>query len=282
MNSFEQMLFLSSPPVAEGTWKLIRADQAPLLPIAIPLQATECDLTLPLELYAAGNTSQTLRFVTLCLAHSRRASPDQWKLRLIIVMLQLETGNPRAAWSGVQDALAWRNRVQNGDDLGPASGQIVPRDWLVLAVAALAVADFEASEQFASAAVSCLEKNPGCCTGDLLADTRADAMTVFAAIRMSQQRLREAELLLELAHDAYLQAGDMEQLVVVLLLMSDVERLSGAPLSSSYLLWEAADVLARDFDRSRHHRHELLHRQVVARRRPPSGDTPMLKRLSLN
>ena len=76
---------------------------------------------------------------------------------------------------------------------------------------------------------------------------------------------REAELLLGLAHDAHVQAGDMEQMAVDLILMSDVEVFSGDRDAATFLLFEAERIHTEECDFTRHLRCESLKQSVKNR-----------------
>ena len=104
--------------------------------------------------------------------------------------------------------------------------------------------------------------------GEILQDTRADAMAVFAAVKLHQGLLQEAEMLLQLAHDAHVQAGDMEQIVVDLVLMADVELHSGNFDAATYLLFEAETILTDECDSTRHLRcqkfRSVVHQRLIS------------------
>ena len=103
-------------------------------------------------------------------------------------------------------------------------------------------------------------------------------MLVFATIRLTQQRYCEAEMLLQLSHDAHVQAGDMEQLVVDLILLADVEFHSGSAVASHYLLNECEQILNEDCDESRHHRRRQLQRVVRQRQQGLPPHRPRMTR----
>ena len=248
-----------------GQWTLISDGHVPLLPCAVPFSLAETDLTPACQSFAEDELSQALRFVEFCAAACSETSHEQWTLRLIAAMLSLELQQPDNAWKILQTALSRRNQ-QEDDGSSPYSlSTIGPREWLVMATIALGVQQPETAESFTSEAVARMEQQPACCTADLLSDTRADAMVVFATIRLTQQRYYEAEMLLQLSHDAHVQAGDMEQLVVDLTLLADVEFQSGSPVAAHYLLCEGERILKQDFDATRHLRCGRLQRAVQQR-----------------
>lgn len=198
------------------------------------------------------------RFVELWRLSLADDDPSNWPLRLIECMLLLERNEPENAWHHLQAALSWRNKRENEPVLLDAIDSIAVSEWLVMATVALAVDKAETAESYASEAISRIEKDSTCCVSDLLRDTRADAMATFAAIRIQQHRFQEAEMLLQLAHDAHTQAGDMEQIVVDLVLLSDVELYSGNHEAATYMLLEAENILKDECDPSRHARRDKL------------------------
>jgi tetratricopeptide (TPR) repeat protein len=232
VNVTENLLSARDGFCVPGQWSFVSSDFDVLLPCVVPFVIAASDLTPARQLYAENELAQALRFVELSRMTKTTDSIEQWNLRLIAAMLQLESRQPNEAWRTLQSALSWRNRLENqamSADLLPA---IEPREWLVMAIVALGVNELDTAERYASEAIGRIQDQPFCCVADLLCDTRADAMAVFATIRLCQQRYQEAEMLLQLARDAYLQAGDMQQLVVGLILLADVEFNSGSLMSA--------------------------------------------------
>lgn len=235
-------------------WTFFSAGPVPLLPCPIPFELAASDLTPAQQLYGVNDLPQALRFVELCRLSCGSHSIEQWTLRLVAAMLQLEASHPEDAWLTLQAGLSWRNRTDKYATEDSNAGIIQPREWLTMATIALGINDTDAAERYASEAVGQMEKQPACCLTDVLCDTRADAMTVFAAIRLSQQRFQEAEMLLQLSHDAYVQAGDMEQLIGSLALLADVEFHSGSLLAAKFLLYECDEAVRDNCDKTRHFR----------------------------
>lgn len=254
MNVIQQILSGRQGFSIPGQWTFLPSDSNVLLPCAVPFAISSTDLTPARQLYVQNEIAQALRFVELARLAKSGTSTEQWNLRLIAAMLQLQMRQHRDAWRTLQSALSWRNRQDRQAKLPNSETVIAPRDWLVMATVALGVDEIDTAERYTSEAIRCIEKRPACCAADLLSDTRADAMTVFASIRLCQQRYQEAEMLLQLAHDAYIQAGDMQQLAVSLVLLADVEYHSGSTLSAKYLLCESERILDEECDAMRHDR----------------------------
>lgn len=184
-------------------------------------------------------------------------------------MLLLEQNQPDNAWRELQAGLAWRNAREKESILLDALPPISIAEWLVMATIALAVDKPESAEAYASEAIGRIQNEATFSVGEVLQDTRADAMSVFAAIKLHQGLLQEAEMLLQLAHDAHVQAGDMEQIVVDLILMADVELHSGNLDAATYLMFEAETILIEECDSTRHLRCEKLrtvvHQRLISR-----------------
>ncbi len=267
VTSFDQLLFVASPFPSPGEWQLIRSRPFQLLPIGVEFGSPCLGLTPARELYSVGELESALRFVELVVAADPTPGERNWQLHLVNAMLLLECGRAADAWSQLQHGLSLRNESQSAGEAASGADSIATNEWLVMATVALAAKDFDSAEQYASECVAIFDRKPSVSVGELLSDCRADAMTVFAAIRLAQEKLREAEMLLQLAYDAYAMAGDMHQLVVVLTLLADVEQLSGSPVSASYLLCEAQNILDDECDFQRHHRLRVLKEAVASRRR---------------
>lgn len=265
-----------------GQWTFLSRDSSVLLPCAVPFAISSGDLTPARQSYAQNEIAQALRFVELSRLTNSNTSTEQWTLRLIAAMLQLQMRQHRDAWRTLQSALSWRNRQDRQAALSNSETVIEPGDWLVMATVALGVDEIDTAERYASEAIQRIEQCRACCAADLLRDTRADAMTVFATIRLCQQRYQEAEMLLQLAHDAYLQAGDMQQLAVSLVLLADVEFHSGSALSAKYLLCESERILDEECDATRHDRIAGLKQIIDLRVRSFRGSGRRLADVSLN
>ena len=134
-----------------------------------------------------------------------------------------------------------------------------------MATITLAIGDSDTAESYAAECVQRLKNDSSSGVGELLCDTHADALTVFAAIRMAQNRLGDAEMLLQLASDAHRRASDIEQRIVDLILLSDVEILSASPTTATPLLLQASQLLAGNTDPQRHTRCALLKKAIAAR-----------------
>lgn len=254
MNVTEHLLSSRDGLSASEPWSFFSIGAVPILPCPVPFEIADADLLPAQQLVAEGDLSQALRFVELCRIACASRSAQQWKLRLVGAMLNVGLNRPEDAWSNIQAGLSWRNREEKFATEPTEVAVIEPCEWLVMATVALAIGDDGTAESYASEAIARMEQESSCCLADLLCDTRADAMIVFAAIRMSQQRYQEAEMLLQLSHDAYVQAGDMEQLVVSLILLADVEFFSGNVLAAKFLLCEADELLRENCDATRHFR----------------------------
>lgn len=239
-----------------------------LLPCRIPFDGPQLDLAPAIQGYSLHAVSDARRFVELRRLSAPWDAPCNWSLRLIECMLLLEQNLPEIAWRELQAALAWRNAREKEAVLLDALPPIKISEWLILATVALAVSKTETAETYASEAISRIQNETTFSVGEVLQDTRADAMTVFAAIKLHQGLLQEAEMLLQLAHDAHVQAGDMEQIVVDLILMADVELFSGNSEATMYLLFEAETMLTEECDPTRHLRCQkflkVVHHRLVA------------------
>ncbi len=265
VNVTEHLLFSRDGLSASRPWSFFAIGPLPLLPCAVPFGIADAELHPAMQLLADDDVAQALRYVELCRMACGSGSPQQWRLRLVASMLNLQRSRPEDAWSAVQAGLSWRNRTEKFAVEPNTIEVIQPREWLVMATVALGIGDADAAERYASEAIARVEHDPCCCASDVLCDTRADAMTVFATIRMYQQRYQEAEMLLQLSYDAYVQAGDIEQLAVTLTLLADVELYSGNALAAKYLLCESEDMLRENCDTTRHFRIGRL-KQVVEQR----------------
>lgn len=135
---------------------------------------------------------------------------------------------------------------------------IPPSDWLIMSCSALGVGDVETAELYVSEAARRLQNSPACCVGELLSDSRGDALATLAAIRLTQSRLSEAGMLLQLARDAHAQVADLEQLAVDIILLSDCERLRNEPSAAEFLLSDARRLVENDCVPERHRRREIL------------------------
>lgn len=248
-------------------WSLLRAGSTQLLPCRIPFGECKLDLTPAVQGYLMDSLKDASRFAELWRLSLSSEDPNNWSLRLIECMLLLERNEPDNAWQHLQSALAWRNKRETEPVLLDAIERISVSQWLVMATISLAVGKTETAESYASEAIARIEKEATCCVGDLLRDTRADAMTTFAAIRIQQHRFQEAEMLLQLAHDAHTQAGDLEQMVVNLVYLSDVELYSGNAEAATYLLLESETILNEECDPTRHVRQNklkaVIHQRLV-------------------
>ena len=145
-------------------------------------------------------------------------------------------------------------------------------DWLVMATIALAVDKIDTAERYASEAVARVQKDATLCSATVLRDLRADAMTVFATVRLAQRRFAEAEMLLQLAYDAHSLVGDLEQMAVDQILLSDVEHIGGSRQNAICLLFEAETILDEQCDLTRHPRvstlKQVIHQRLVDGQRP--------------
>ncbi len=266
MYTFDYLFFVRPCTVRRRDWKLIRRQPYQLLPIEVPFDLCGNRLQPAVELFAEGEIDAVLKFVRMVAVAEVTPPCELWPLHLVAVMLLLESGRADDAWNQLQQGLAVRNETESLVGRSDTQQSIAPREWLVMATAALAVNDFECAERYASECVAIFDQRPSLAGCELLSDCRADAMTVFAAIRLSQHKIQEAEMLLQLAHDAYTQVGDMQQLAVTLVLLADVEQLSGSPVSASYLLLEAEHLLVDECDSSRHFRMHVIREAIDSRR----------------
>lgn len=247
------------PPAADLELLLI----SPHVPAALTeiLQDTE-------KARQAGDFRKAIQALQLTRVQLPWESPWQWHLRLIEATLNLEDHQGEEAWHSIQLGTAWRER--NGADLQPP-GSNLPRidvaSWLLMANVALANGHLLKAEGWVSEAVQIVEACPAVCVDDVLKDRRADIMTLLAAIRLAQGKLHESESLLQLAYDAHMVAGDMQQLVVDLMLLADVEHQSRCVSNARLLLAEALQRLDEDCDPVRHTRVEQLRIAVRSRLR---------------
>lgn len=258
-------------------WTLLRSWPIQLLPCRVPFgQELRCiedrDLAPAIQGYEVQQFDDSRRFIELTRMSSAADSESQWRLRLIEAALWVEQGEGDEAWHQLQLALSWRNRREEEPLLLDALPAISIGEWLVMATIALATGSLDTAECYASEAVARVQQNPTLCVADVLRDSRADTMTVFAAVRLAQQRFREAETLLQLAYDAHILAGDLEQVVVDLILLADVEHYAGNHSAAIYLLCEAQSVIDDECDSTRHCRLDAL-KQIIHQRlhegRPP-------------
>jgi len=265
VNVFDRLFCSRGLCKSSDKWRLIRTGNLAFLPLAVPFDLSSEDLTPAVQSCFANEIEQAARFTELTRLAGPSSSYEQWRLRLIEAALLLQLDRSDLAWNLLQSALAWRNLREEPMAGGNLLPVISPREWLTMATIALAADKPETAEAYASEAVARIENARRCCMTDLLCDTRADAMTVYSAIRLSQQRFYEAEMLLQLSRDAYVQAGDMEQLVVSLILLADVEFHSGGFLEALSLLCECDRILTNECDASRHVRLTRL-RLVIQQR----------------
>ena len=247
----------------------------------VPFNSTDVDLLPAIELYRDGQRQEAMRFVHLCPAACPWQLADQFRLRLILAILNLDADQSDDAWHQMQMALRWRNQREQEPVLLDALPAITAGEWLAMATVALHVNDCHTAEVYATEAVARTENHPSICVSDLLRDTHADALTVLAAVRLEQRRFGESELLLQLSRDAHTQAGDPEQVVVDLILSADVQLHSGTVDAAWKLIVEAEQVLAEDCTDERHHRRRPL-RQVVEQRLRMIGQLTERQRVSLN
>ncbi|MEO2017214.1 MAG: hypothetical protein ABGZ53_22895 [Fuerstiella sp.] len=247
----------------------------------VPFGSTDTDLQPAIDLYRDGQSQQAMRFVHLCQAACPWQSADQFRLGLILAILNLEADQPDEAWHQMQLALSWRNQREREPVLLDALPTIAAGEWLAMATVALHVNDCHTAEVYATEAIARTENRPSICVSDLLRDTHADAITVLAAVRLAQRRFRESETLLQLSRDAHVHAGDPEQVVVDLILWADVQLQSGTINAARHLIVEAEQVLAGECTDDRHHRRGLLN-QVVAQRLRAIRQVTGRQRISLN
>ena len=226
------------------------------------------DLAPAIQGYATDALIDARRFVELRRLSAAWDAPCNWSLRLIECMLLLEQNHAESAWRELQSGLGWRNAREKESILLDALPPITIAEWLVMATIALAVDKPDTAESYASEAIARIQNETTFSVGEILQDTRADAMAVFAAVKLHQGLLQEAEMLLQLAHDAHVQAGDMEQIVVDLVLMADVELHSGNFDAATYLLFEAETILTDECDSTRHLRcqkfRSVVHQRLIS------------------
>jgi len=243
----------------------------------VPFSGGEHDLMPAIQGYDCQQFNDAKRFVELTRMSCAWESSDQWRLRLIEAALCVEQGDGDEAWHLLQLALSWRNRREQEPLLLDALLPISISEWLMMATIAVAIGKFDTAESYASEAVAKVQQNPTSCVAELFRDTRADAMTVFATVRLAQQRYSEAETLLQLAYDAHALAGDLEQMAVDLILLADVEQHGGNRSAAIYLLCEAQSILDDECDPARHCRIDAL-KQTIHQRllegQPPRRRTP--------
>lgn len=258
----------------QNAWALVRPELAPVLPCRVPVHLPDCDLTPVVQSLEGNQFPVALRFLELQRSAISDANPQQRPLHLLSALMQVELRESAAAWKTVQAVQAVRT-VAADDSSGSAPTAVSIDECLVMATVALAANELQRAEEYASEAIAAFQDSPGLLGAEVLQDARADAMTVFAAIRLAQSRFYEADMLLQLAHEAHLQAGDMQQLAVDLILMADCEYHSGGFLPAMHLLHEVQHLLNEDLDPSRHFRlarlkqavHErLAHWQAPSRR----------------
>ena len=261
MNVIEQ-LFSGSDASKSNRWQLLRPSAGQVLPVRVPFDIVEGPVDPAIQAYAMQLHSDARRYLELRRLSCRGDVPDQWSLRLLEAMLLLEQARPDDSWHQLQLGLAWRQQREEEATANESLAAISITEWLLMATIALGAEEIDRAEIYASEAVGCIEDSPVSCLAEVLHDTRGDAMTVFAAVRLGQHRLQEAELLLGLAHDAHVQAGDMQQIAVDLILQSDVELCSGDRDAATFLLFEAERILQQECDTTRHLRCESLQQAI--------------------
>ncbi len=238
-----------------------------LLPCRVPFGALSRDLTPAVQGYGIQQLCDARRYVELTRMGCHQDDSDQWHLRLVEAALCLEQGDGDEAWHQLQLALKWRNSREQESLLKDALPPISINDWLVMATVALSVDKVETAESFASEAIAKVQNEPTAFSHDVLRDSRADAITTFATVRLAQGRFGEAEMLLQLAYEAHELAGDLEQMAVDFVLLADVEQLSGNRTESVYLLCEAETILNEKCDSTRHDRvfalKQVIHQRLV-------------------
>jgi len=204
---------------ARPAWNFTSADETPLLPLGIPISGVEIDV---------AEISQLLE-----------------------AYLMVLDGRPHVAWHAIQLNLSWRNNCEAVCERGHLP-EIRVQDWLVIATVALAIDEIEDAERYASEAVSRVHSCFRPFIGDLLCDPRADVMSVFAMVKLAQGEPAEAEDLLELAYDAHVQAGDLTQMAVDLIILADVKFLQEKSQDGLCLLHDADNLLKNRCDYGRH------------------------------
>ena len=247
----------------------------------VPFNSTDMGLQPAIDFYRDGQRQHAMRYVQLCLAACPWQSADQFRLGLILAILNVEADQPHDAWHQMQLALSWRNQREQDPVLLDALPAIAAGEWLAMAAVALQVNDCHTAEVYATEAIARTANHPSICVSDLLRDTHADAITVLAAVRLRQRRFRESALLLRLSRDAHTQAGDPEQVVVDLILSADVQLQCGTVDAAGHLIAEADQLLAGECTGERHIRSGLL-RQVVEQRFRSIRQLTERQRASLN
>lgn len=112
VNVTENLLSARDGFCVPGQWSFVSSDFDVLLPCVVPFVIAASDLTPARQLYAENELAQALRFVELSRMTKTTDSIEQWNLRLIAAMLQLESRQPNEAWRTLQSALSWRNRLK--------------------------------------------------------------------------------------------------------------------------------------------------------------------------
>ena len=255
------------PLQEQADWSLLRDGTRQVLPCPVPFHDCAQDVMPAIQGYVLGQFADAGRFIELRRLATEHADAQQWTLRLVECMLNLEQGRADAAWKHLQLGLTWRacqsppSATETTTKMSASAATAVDpgvRDYLIMATVALAGQRIEAAETYASRAIEIIENNPCCCLSDVLQDSRADAMLVFATIRLHQQRPGEAETLLQYAYDAHMQAGDIEQVATGLLLQADIELAGGRLAAAGSFLKEAQRLLTDKCDDSRHLRRNHL------------------------
>lgn len=267
--------FQHIPTADESGWSLLRAGERQMLPCRIPFELCREDVDPAIQGYTMGEFADARRFIELRRLSSEASDPQQWQFRLVECMLHLEQGNAEAAWKNLQLGLTWQACQESSLGNTSTALRLTVRDYLVMAAVALANNRTEAAETYASKAIEIIENDSHCCISDVLQDTRADAMLVFAMIRMKQNRRGEAETLLQYAHDAHVQAGDLEQMVVGLVVQAEIELRNQRFSSAGTCLQEAQRIVATKCDSNRHlrqpHLAKVIREQLHAARRLAAG-----------
>lgn len=248
MNVTDHILTYSA---SSTVWSLCRSDETPLLPIGLPLDGVEFDASLLLAPCRQQDWSSALALLESHRLQLPWNAPARWRLQLLEATFMLFDGRPDSAWNALQLNLSWRNNCEAVCDRGYLP-EMQAADWLVMAAVALANNKPDDAETWASEAVSRVNSSFVPFIGDVLRDTRADVMTVFATVRLAQQKFDDARELLELAHDAHVQAGDLPQMAVDLMLMADIAFQEGNSRAGLELLYEADHIVTRRCDDERH------------------------------
>ena len=249
--------------------------------VVFPFHSTCKDLQPAVDLYRDGQRQQAIRYVHLCQAACPWQSADHFCLHLILSILHLEAGCVDRAWQQQQLALSWRNQRENELVFLNALPSISAVEWLSMANVALHVNDFHTAEIYATKAIGRISLRPSGGVSEQLHGSRADAMTVLAAACLGQRRFREAELLLQLSRDAHSKAGDSEQVVVDLILSTDIELQSGTVDAARHLIVEARKVLLSECGHARHCRLDQL-RKIVEQRHREIRQLPNKQQARLN